>query len=367
MLNRVWRHKTFESLKTKWFHTQFGDATGVGGRGQDILPLMSADGKMLSVEQGMADFSSMIASVALPPAPPPETPTKNVRFEDEMVRGRVDFDRLDKSLDRITKLLESSNAKPEPEVAKGHVDFDRLDKSLNRVTKLLESSAKKKPDPEPVQSPVDFDRLDKSLDRITKLVESSAKKKPDPEPAQGRVDFDRLDKSLDRITKLFESSAKKKPDPTIDFDRLDKSLDRITKLVESSTKKKSDHDQQGRVDFDRLDKNLDRITRLVESSANKKSDLEQRARQQEDTIKSLTAVLQQSADQIKKLSGGQQKLTAACEELRKTIKEREDRWEKMSVMSAADSSCNHEVVRPPRKVGRRIVGYVYDRNDGIGG
>ena len=39
-------NKKFEQLNTKWFYTQFGDATGTGGRHQDIIPLQGWNGQI---------------------------------------------------------------------------------------------------------------------------------------------------------------------------------------------------------------------------------------------------------------------------------------------------------------------------------
>ena len=41
-------NKKFEHLNTRWFYTQFGDATGTGGRHQDIIPLQNLDGQVFS-------------------------------------------------------------------------------------------------------------------------------------------------------------------------------------------------------------------------------------------------------------------------------------------------------------------------------
>ena len=41
-------NKKFKHLNTRWFYTQFGDATGTGGRQQDIIPLQDSDGQIRS-------------------------------------------------------------------------------------------------------------------------------------------------------------------------------------------------------------------------------------------------------------------------------------------------------------------------------
>ena len=37
----------FEHLRTKWFYSQFGDASGTGGRTQDVIPLQDWDGRII--------------------------------------------------------------------------------------------------------------------------------------------------------------------------------------------------------------------------------------------------------------------------------------------------------------------------------
>ena len=62
-------NKKFDHLKTKWFYSQFGDATGTGGRPQDVIPLQDGDGNMLtggpSGEKIMEDHGRSGSSDAL--------------------------------------------------------------------------------------------------------------------------------------------------------------------------------------------------------------------------------------------------------------------------------------------------------------
>jgi hypothetical protein len=59
----------------------------------------------------------------------------------------------------------------------------------------------------------------------------------------------------------------------------------------------------------------------------------------------------QNAEQIGELAKGQQRLGSMYEDL-----------SKMLVESSGSGSrgCEHDVKTPPKKLGRRIVGYVYD-------
>jgi uncharacterized coiled-coil protein SlyX len=119
---------------------------------------------------------------------------------------------------------------------------------------------------------------------------------------------------------------------------------------------------KSKFDFDRLEANLTRITQLLESTATKNAELEQRSATQAQTIDKLTSALRQSAEQIQMQSESQRRLIEVCEELQKAAKDREEQWERMSTLGSTASVmsvCGHDVRRPPRKVGRKIIGYVY--------
>ena len=69
-------------------------------------------------------------------------------------------------------------------------------------------------------------------------------------------------------------------------------------------------------------------------------------------------MLMENAQQIAELRRGQESLGKMCEELRKTVEvglERGNQWDK------------YDIRRPPKKMGRKIVGYVYEKNGDKGG
>lgn len=119
------------------------------------------------------------------------------------------------------------------------------------------------------------------------------------------------------------------------------------------------------LDIAKLERNLDRVTKLMETNASQISSL---SSYQETTYDTLASALSSSLEQIKALTqsqqrlvAGQQRLLDACDELRKAMRDREV-WAGGSVAfssNASNVSCGHEVHKPPRKVGRRVVGYVY--------
>jgi hypothetical protein len=123
-------------------------------------------------------------------------------------------------------------------------------------------------------------------------------------------------------------------------------------------------------DFERMEQNLARIERMMESNASQLRSLEH---VQAANLERLTAALISNAEMIRELGGGQQKLGDACEELRKSVRDREEKSERMSLMSIGSGSvgsagaCGHESKRGPRKIGRKVVGYIYaDEPDGSG-
>lgn len=115
-------------------------------------------------------------------------------------------------------------------------------------------------------------------------------------------------------------------------------------------------------DMAKLDRNLDRVSKLMETNASQISSL---SSYQETTYDTLASALSSSLEQIKTLTqsqqrlvAGQQRLVDACDELRKAMRDREV-WSVGFSSNASNVSCGHEVHKPPRKVGRRVVGYVY--------
>jgi hypothetical protein len=116
------------------------------------------------------------------------------------------------------------------------------------------------------------------------------------------------------------------------------------------------------LDIAKLERNLDRVSKLMETNASQISSL---SSYQETTYDTLASALSSSLEQIKTLTqsqqrlvAGQQRLVDACDELRKAMRDREV-WSVGFSSNASNVSCGHEVHKPPRKVGRRVVGYVY--------
>lgn len=117
-------------------------------------------------------------------------------------------------------------------------------------------------------------------------------------------------------------------------------------------------------DFERMEQNLARIERLMDANASQLRSLEH---VQAANLERLTAALVSNADMIRELGAGQMRLGEACDELRRAVKDRDEKAERMSLRSVESvgsssnsmSACTHDVKRGPRKIGRTVVGYVY--------
>jgi hypothetical protein len=135
-------------------------------------------------------------------------------------------------------------------------------------------------------------------------------------------------------------------------------------------------------DFERMEQNLARIEKMMDSNASQLRSLEH---VQAANLERLTAALLSNAEMIKELGNGQERLGSACKELRKAVRDihKEDRSERASLRSVGsmasvsssaplppstplrnstsirDASPGERVKRGPRKLGQKVVGYVY--------
>jgi hypothetical protein len=155
--------------------------------------------------------------------------------------------------------------------------------------------------------------------------------------------------------------------------------------------------QKPKFDFERMERNLDKVEKLMEQNAQQMRSLEH---VQAANMERLTSALVQNVEMIRELAKGQGKLGDIVEELRSVVKKEEktdgkrpgilkkksSKAESLKNAKAANSveiskpeiakepllttskkdECNHVVRRPPRKVGRTVVGYIYADDDKSG-
>lgn len=100
-------------------------------------------------------------------------------------------------------------------------------------------------------------------------------------------------------------------------------------------------------DWSRLERNLDRIQSLLEQNAAQIRSLEH---VQAANWERAVSMLMQNSEQIAELRRGQERLGGLYEELHGAV--------------VANAGCGHDVRKAPRKIGRRIVGYVYEQEGG---
>jgi hypothetical protein len=151
--------------------------------------------------------------------------------------------------------------------------------------------------------------------------------------------------------------------------------------------------QKPKFDFERMERNLDKVEKLMEQNAQQMRSLEH---VQAANMERLTSALVQNAEMIRELAKGQGKLGDVVEELRSVFKEKEKSVKQSKggstgskkegsvkstkTVSLAGSTKPPDppepvapvpekierkpvVRRPPRKVGRTVVGYVYAEDE----
>ena len=131
-------NKKFDDLKTKWLYTQFGDATGTGGRGQDILPLQDWNGRILNASGSPSGTSN-------PAQNPPKGKEKAASSGDDddedkerSKTGRFDTNALLESLQSMHSMVEMNNA----QIAQLTESQARDQERVERAETVLEENAR---------------------------------------------------------------------------------------------------------------------------------------------------------------------------------------------------------------------------------
>jgi hypothetical protein len=113
-------------------------------------------------------------------------------------------------------------------------------------------------------------------------------------------------------------------------------------------------------DFERMERNLDKVERLMEQNARQMQSLEH---VQAANMERLTGALVQNAEMVRVLVEGHAKLGDMVEELVRTVDAKGEQV-KVSVsngtkFASLEAGQTHGFRRPPKKIGKTIVGYVY--------
>jgi hypothetical protein len=172
--SRVWKHKRFEELKSKWFFTRLGDADGTGGRWQGIIPLQDEKGRVIGPTK--RETSPAVRQEVLP------SPTTEAEIRWQRRRSKRDsgimimsphlsnfngHERRDSASN-----IDAASQNLEP-YQKPKFDFERMERNLDKVEKLMEQNAQQMRSLEHVQA-ANMERLTSALVQNVEMIRELA-------------------------------------------------------------------------------------------------------------------------------------------------------------------------------------------------
>lgn len=216
---------------------------------------------------------------------------------------------------------------------------------------------------------VDFSSLTQRLDGIKDAVEQNSADIPraiDFGPLAGHLEAIReaTDSSAEQMKAMIESQQQQGPPSStksteIDFTPLTERLNRIHKSLEKANSGARDT-SPGAGDpkflLSALTSHLSKIQSVTEQNASAVKTITNRSKATEDKVRidseGFDKKLEATSSQVRELMAGHREMTKVMRELAQAI------------TAQNKGSCDHVVIPPPRKVGRKIVGFVYDAKDG---
>ena len=242
--------------------------------------------------------------------------------------GEIDFTPMTEYLEAIRASSDTQNetireliASQEATRKESIVDFTPLNEHLSAVRTATETNS----------------------DHIKSLVEShKASTKAARSPS---LDFTPLTERLNRIHTVLEKQAERGTshsegigDTKFIMSALTSHLSKIQGVTEQNA-------QHVRALHDKQDSTGDRMQNAVSETSEQIQSLIQRNKEQEARIDAQNS-------QLRELMSGQREVVDVMRQLAK------------SVIAQNKGSCDHIVVPPPRKMGRKVVGFVYDAKEG---
>jgi len=268
------------------------------------------------------------------------------------------------------------------ESSSGVTDFAPLAEKLDGVNEHLESLRE--------WSEHNAEQFREIIDaQNATLAASEAGKSLGLAPLTGRIDvlsehlealLTSSDKNAESLRQMVEAqqqqvaSAAPPPPPTteIDFTPLTDRLTRIHTSLEQQTQHRRDS-SPGNGDpkfiMSALASHLSRIQGVTEANAQHVKALREKPSSTDDNIR--TAV-SEMASQVRSLASvrasQEQRLEATNSQVRELMAGQREMVDVMrelatSITAQQKGACDHVVIPPPRKVGRKIVGFVYDAKD----
>lgn len=184
------------------------------------------------------------------------------------------------------------------------------------------------------------------------------------------------DRNSDHLKSLVQSnkaSAKVASNPSMDFTPLTERLNRIHTVLEKQAERTEAHSEGiGDTKFimNALTSHLSKIQNITEQNAQHVKSLHEK---QSSTGDKMQNAVSQTSDQVQSLiqrnKEHEARIDAQNSQMRELMSGQREMVEVMrqlarSVVAQNKGSCDHVVVPPPRKMGRKVVGFVYDAKDG---
>ena len=266
----------------------------------------------------------------------------------------------EKNNDHMQQLLEAHEATRDAVVANGgEIDFTPMaehleairessDTNAQTIKRLLESQEATRR-----ESSFDFSPLtdhlnavrtatEKSSEQIRSLVQSQ-KSSAKSDKSSG-LDFTPLTDRLNKIHTVLEKQGERQNQPQGSGDSkfLMNALSSHLSKIQGVTEQNAQHVKSLR---EKQSSSQDKMSNTVSETSNAVRSLVERTQENESRIDAQNS-------QMRELMSGQREMVEVMRQLAR------------SVVAQNKGACDHVVVPPPRKMGRKVVGFVYDAKDG---
>jgi len=183
-----------------------------------------------------------------------------------------------------------------------------------------------------------FDIINDHLEQLRLLLEAQQEAEEAKDPSK-EIDFTPVTDCLSRIHDSLEKQAEKHGtgDPKFIMSALTSHLSKIQAITETNTQ---------------------RIKSMREGQSASQEKMNVAVSQTADHVRELTELQERNDErldatncQVRELMAGQREMVSAVRQLA------------TSITAQQKGECDHVVIPPPRKVGRKVVGFVYDAKD----
>ncbi|KAK6389713.1 hypothetical protein LTR65_006195 [Meristemomyces frigidus] len=200
-----------------------------------------------------------------------------------------------------------------------------------------------------------------TLRHLLEAQQLAAAAPPAPPPAPSEIDFTPLTERLNRIHDSLERQAQQtrdvsprrgSGDPKFILSALTSHLSKIQAVTEANAQHVKTLREKQSASQDKMHIAVSQTADTVRSTA---ASLAQYQAQNAEERGQSDARVEATNGQVRELMAGQRELVEVMRELARSL---------VAAAPAGRGACGHVVVPPPRKVGRRIVGFVYDGKEG---